>query len=116
MGAIAEVGSPEKHGFYAGLYRQDNLLVLTYRGIDDWQVDLVDDATILLGWVSSQMTKARDALRESRGLLSNDPVEKICLTGHSLGGGLAALVAAQADVPCVTFNAPGLTVRSRLTT
>ena len=35
------------------------------------------------------------------------PKRKLCLTGHSLGGGLAALIAAQYDAPCVTFNAPG---------
>ena len=104
---VRPYGSPEKHGFYAGLYRQDKLYVLAYRGTDDWQVDLVDDGTILLGWISKQMGQARNALRESRAILANDLTRKICLTGHPLGGGLAALIAAQADLPCVTFNAPG---------
>jgi hypothetical protein len=70
-------------------------------------VDLVDDATILLGWVSRQMSSARTALRSSRESVNRGLGRKICLTGHSLGGGLAALIAAQEDLPCVTFNAPG---------
>lgn len=104
---IRSFGTQEKHGFYGVLYRREQLSVLAYRGTDDWQVDLIDDATILLGWISSQMGNARDALRDSRERMRGVPGSKICLTGHSLGGGLAALIAAQADLPCVTFNAPG---------
>jgi len=102
-----QFGTHEKHGFYAGLYRKDKLFVLAYRGTDDWQVDLVDDGAILLGWISGQMQKARAALVEARNVRGRDLERKICLTGHSLGGGLAALIAAQSDLPCVTFNAPG---------
>lgn len=35
------------------------------------------------------------------------PQSKIWLTGHSLGGSLAALLATTFGVPCVTFEAPG---------
>lgn len=35
------------------------------------------------------------------------PQSKIWLTGHSLGGSLAALLGATFGVPCVTFEAPG---------
>lgn len=104
---VRRFGSHEKHGFYGVLYCREQLHVLAYRGTDDWQVDLIDDATILLGWISSQMGKARDALRGSRERLRGVGGGKLCLTGHSLGGGLAALIASQADLPCVTFNAPG---------
>ena len=104
---VRRFGSQEKHGFYAVLYQRDQLHVLAYRGTDDWQVDLIDDATILLGWISSQMGQARSALRASRERLRGVVNAKLCLTGHSLGGGLAALIAAQYNLPCVTFNAPG---------
>jgi hypothetical protein len=104
---VRRFGSQEKHGFYAVLYRREQLHVLAYRGTDDWQVDLIDDATILLGWISSQMGRARNALQTSRERLRGVGEGKLCLTGHSLGGGLAALIAAQYDLPCVTFNAPG---------
>ena len=100
-------GTQAKHGFYAVLFRKDPTLVLAYRGTDDWQVDLIDDATILLGWISGQMGQARNALTAAKDVQSKVRGSKLCLTGHSLGGGLAALIAAQNDLPCVTFNAPG---------
>jgi hypothetical protein len=103
-------GSTVKHGFYAGLYqgtRDNSIFVLAYRGTDDWQVDLVDDATILLGWISAQMAHARKASSTCKAMVADASNRKLCLTGHSLGGGLAALIASQFDVPCVTFNAPG---------
>jgi hypothetical protein len=81
--------------------------VLAYRGTDDWQVDPIDDAVIAFGWISHQMGQAWNALRASQHTQRTSPGHKLCLTGHSLGGGLAALVAARADLPCVTFNAPG---------
>lgn len=104
---VRQFGSQQKHGFYAVLFRKDPMLVLAYRGTDDWQVDLIDDAAILLGWVSGQMGHARSALTVAKDVQSKMRGSKLCLTGHSLGGGLAALIAAQEDLPCVTFNAPG---------
>src|SRR6185312_9011616 len=104
---VQTFGSQRKHGFYAVLYRREELHILAYRGTDDWQVDLIDDAAILLGWISSQMGNARDALLTARTVLRGKLGGKLCLTGHSLGGGLAALIAAQYNLPCVTFNAPG---------
>lgn len=107
---VQKFGDIRKHGFYAGLYQgasDDKAFVLAYRGTDDWQVDLVDDATILLGWISGQMARARQTYRACIAMVNNALSRKLCLTGHSLGGGLAALIAAQFDAPCVTFNAPG---------
>lgn len=43
------------------------------------------------------------------------PTSKIWLTGHSLGGSLASLLAITFGIPCVTFEAPGdLTAAKRL--
>jgi hypothetical protein len=54
---VRNFGTHEKHGFYAGLYQQRDLFVLGYRGTDDWQVDLVDDATILLAGFRARCPK-----------------------------------------------------------
>jgi hypothetical protein len=107
LGAAPRVWNPLRHGFFAGLYRKGDLVVLAYRGTDDWQVDSIDDAVIAFGWISNQMGQAWNALRASQNTQHTNPTYKLCLTGHSLGGGLAAVGAARADLPAVTFNAPG---------
>jgi hypothetical protein len=53
------------------------------------------------------MAQARKAYSTCKAIVADASNRKLCLTGHSLGGGLAALIASQSDVPCVTFNAPG---------
>eukprot|EP00435_Cladocopium_sp_Y103_P075151 s223_g54.t1 len=42
------------------------------------------------------------------------PNRRLYITGHSLGGGLAKLVAANVSIPAVTFMAPGLESTSYL--
>jgi len=42
------------------------------------------------------------------------PGDSIYLSGHSLGGGLALMVAAATGCPCVTFNAPSVSGVARI--
>lgn len=91
-------------GFYAALYERKEHWVLALRGTDDGY-DLLPDAQIFAALVPVQLSQAQDALNRSL-LLSQK--SKLVLTGHSLGGGLAALLATQYSKHAVTFNAPGV--------
>jgi len=46
--------------------------------------------------------------------IKEEPDREFFITGHSLGGGLAKLVAAKAQVRAVTFMAPGLSLTSHV--
>ncbi len=99
-------------GFYAEAYQNyiEREIVLAIRGTDfenkDWS-DFFSDYQIASGKIPSQLDEALDAYDKERAI-SKNAVYKICLTGHSLGGALASLVAAKrGDVPVVTFNSPG---------
>lgn len=100
-------------GFYAEAYRNNikNEIVLAIRGTDfkdkDWR-DGIADMQIASGQVPYQLKEALDAFNKE-GAIAKRNNYKIYLTGHSLGGGIASLVAAKkGDVPVVTFNAPGM--------
>jgi hypothetical protein len=92
-------------GFAAGLYIADDTRdkVLAFRGTNPAEIDdLFNDAQIAWGNVPSQTFPALRAAREA-GLGAEHFV-----TGHSLGGALAVLVAAETRRPAVTFNAPAV--------
>lgn len=97
-------GNPSSDGFFAALYRCGTRSVLAYRGTDDaW--DISPDSQILLGEVPCQMRQAEQAWSRTSTYVGSAP---LVLTGHSLGGALAAMIAAKSGLPAVTFNAPGV--------
>lgn len=91
-------------GFKATLYRDNaSQYVLAFAGTDDLKDALIDDLAITLGAVPPQAAEAITFARSFAGK------SRILVTGHSLGGALAIIAAAHADVHAVTFNAPGVT-------
>lgn len=90
-------------GFFAAVYkRQDGCQALAFRGTDDLADAFYDDAAILVGATPPQFHHAVAFARDAQ-LSPHDAV-----TGHSLGGALALIVAAATNRPAVTFNAPGV--------
>ena len=91
-------------------------VVISYRGSDsalDWGID---DLQIALGLIPSQKA---GALNFYNSIINNDLVSssvQITLTGHSLGGALTQLVAAETGAYAVTFNAPGMAEQVNIST
>lgn len=93
--------SYNRAGFYAGLYTSGTDRVIAFRGTNDLIDGLVDDTAIFAGGVPPQVLAAFATVNSwSSG--------NTYLTGHSLGGALAILAACRYNLPCVTFNAPGV--------
>jgi hypothetical protein len=100
---ILSASSAYPGGFSAAMYRrQDGCRALAFRGTDNIADDFRDDVAIAFGRIPPQIEYAL-AFARSVGLSQHDAV-----TGHSLGGALALLVAAADNHPAVTFNAPGV--------
>ena len=91
-------------GFDADIYTDGNgRYVLAYRGTDagkDWATNLGQG----LGFETAQYNQAMQLARQAKVAFGDELV----VTGHSLGGGLAAVGAASIDAPAVTFNAAGV--------
>ncbi len=93
-----------KTGFKARIYGDDEgRIVLAYSGTDegkDWLVNLGQG----LGFETAHYNQAMALARQTKVAFGDDVV----ITGHSLGGGLAAAAAVATDTPAVTFNAAGV--------
>jgi hypothetical protein len=98
-------GVPHLGGFFAELYfDEEKRWVLAIRGTDDGP-DLIDDLSLFRGNMPPQMAQAYAALRRARSRAGEKGT--LCLTGHSLGGALAAMLAVDSGLHAVTFDAPG---------
>lgn len=94
----------ERAGFHARIYGdQQGHYVLTFRGTDEGR-DWVHNVRQGIGLQDRQYDLAIDLAKKARQAFGEDLV----ITGHSLGGGLAAAGAIATDTPAVTFNAAGL--------
>lgn len=101
-------------GFSATVSSKGGQYVIAFRGTDDWRTGQGDDEhnqTFAPGWVR-ELTGAPslgeqtfDAIEMvQRMVASGIPLESISFTGHSLGGGLAGIVAAYFNRPAVLFD------------
>lgn len=91
-------------GFDADIYTDgQGRYALAFRGTDagkDWATNLGQG----LGFETSQYNQAIALSRQAKVAFG----EELVITGHSLGGGLAAVGAITAGTPGVTFNAAGV--------
>ena len=88
----------QSDGFSAGVFKKGNDIVIAYTGTNaDKLTDMqAANAPAALGFYSTQVLKAMKLYIETK--IAN-PTANITFTGHSLGGGLASLMA-------VYFGAP----------
>ena len=97
-----------KSGFDAAFYRNDQgNVVLAFCGTDegkDWKHNLGQG----LGFADAQYASAIQLGSQARQAFGQD----LMISGHSLGGGLAAASAMVNDVPAVTYNAAGVNDRT----
>lgn len=108
---ISLPGLPDGHtadpttGFEAGLYQYQDQYVIAYAGTDVKDPhDLVTDATLAAGITEAQMREAAEFYEKVKARVGEDNVGKIVFTGHSLGGGLAALMGVFFNKQAVTFD------------
>lgn len=91
-------------GFFAAVFVCDNSkeAVIAFRGTDDFN-DVINDVAIVQGNPPLQASIGLEFAKATKSQYS-----KLSLTGHSLGGAIAILVANQLNLKAYTFNAPGV--------
>ena len=111
-----------KHGFKADLYKDKNgNYVLAFRGtnsdprdkgerdlplLPDWSKDWVDDNVAQGVGMGSEQYK--DAIDLSRNVKNKVGKDRLTITGHSLGGGLATAGGAATGCETYAFNPAGV--------
>ena len=92
-------------GFRAGIYTDgDGNHVLAFAGSNDLKDWTGANFRQGLGWESEQYDEAVQLAQLASAAYGDD----LAITGHSLGGGLAATAAMAVDGAAVTFNASGV--------
>lgn len=89
------------HDVETCIYRLDCSVIIAFRGTESTD-DLYDDLRLSFGRVFPRATRAEAYINALKGL---NPWLNITLTGHSLGGAIARVVAEPSGLPSVTFNA-----------
>ncbi len=91
-------------GYRSAMYRCEGVgTVLSYCGTNDFFDVINDDKMIAVGLPPPQLISAVETLRAAQSGCG-----RLFLTGHSLGGALALIVAAYSGRHAVSFNAPGV--------
>ncbi|WP_347217959.1 PAAR-like protein [Chryseobacterium sp.] len=99
---------PKESHYYADLYKKDDKYVLAFRGTDPTNMeDIAQDLTQGVGIKSDYYDKATKLAREmkKKGIFT---AQNTSITGHSLGGGMAAAAGGASGFPTYTYNAAGV--------
>ncbi len=97
---------PNDKGFYAQLYKKGDTYILAYRGTKEMPNDAIEDGLQGVGISIDQYNKSVDLANAVKTALPPD--QKVIITGHSLGGGLAAIASGATSYPTYTYNAAGV--------
>ncbi|WP_190336483.1 lipase family protein [Vibrio sp. S9_S30] len=92
-------------GFYAGIYKKSNQIVVAFRGSELGTSDWVTNGIMVQDVVPAQYAMAIEKAIEIK---NQYPGYQIHYTGHSLGGGLATAAAITTGDPATAFDASGL--------
>ncbi len=101
---IVEYSEIPQNGFAAFAFTNDQgEMVVSYRGSqleDFWNDWITNDIAMILGIYGEQINEAFNFF----GRTGNVNSDKVAVTGHSLGGALAEIVAARNGIKGVSFN------------
>lgn len=82
-------------------------IIVAYAGTNpEHRADILEDAKTVVGGTQGQLSQVPDARRFADRVKKEHPGSSISTAGHSLGGFLALLVAAENGWEATTFNAP----------
>lgn len=87
-------------GFSAGAYQKGNEIVISFAGTNE-AVDWASNIPAGIGLGAFQVTEALDFVL---GVMAQHPGATFSLTGHSLGGGLASVMAVFLDLQATVFD------------
>ena len=95
-------------GLFAVVYQKGGKFVISYRGTELSDInDLKNDVQLGTNNIPNQYQSAIEVYDRYAEIAAKNKMD-ISVTGHSLGGSLAALVGATRGVEAVTFNAYGV--------
>lgn len=87
-------------GFSAGAYQRGSEIVISFAGTNQ-NMDWVSNIPAGVGLGALQITEALDFVL---GIMAQNPGATFSLTGHSLGGGLASVMAVFLDLQATVFD------------
>jgi hypothetical protein len=103
-------GTVHNSGFKGCIYTGPNEVVVAFKGTGGGKLfqDVLADAKIAAGVVPREASAAHHLYERANTAMGGLPGRPITLLGHSLGGGLAQVIAHWHKARFITFNAPAM--------